>query len=61
MQRREIIDLALNDLNEFKDKCAPRLRYAVDENIKFFEVAKSLRKFIPWLLGTYQHIDRERI
>ncbi|MFH1354348.1 MAG: class I SAM-dependent methyltransferase [bacterium] len=61
LNRRELINSILKDLHEFRNGCDNELKYAVDENIKFFEAAKHLWKYVPWLIKRYPKIDGKRI
>lgn len=61
LNRRYLIDLVLRDLRDFRNSCSLEQQYVVDENIKFFEAAKHLWRYIPWLIHEYPMIDKTRI
>lgn len=61
LRRRDLINLVLKDLIEFRKSCDQQLYYAIDENIRFFESVKHLWKYVSWLLGRYSRIDGRRI
>jgi SAM-dependent methyltransferase len=61
LKRGKLIDFILHDLVELKNNCQPELLYAVDENIKFFEAARRIWTYIPWLILRYPTIDKTKI
>ena len=48
--RKEIIAHVLNDLYSLKhDNFSPNQQYAIDENILFFQAARSIFGYLIWL------------
>ena len=60
-KRSAIIDAAILDLLEYRKSCDQQLYYSIDENIRFFEAARSLPRYIFWLLTEYSKINGHRI
>ena len=61
LNRTELINSILKDLRKFRSSCNYEQKYAVDENIKFFEAVRHLWRYIPWLIREYPKIDKARI
>lgn len=61
LNRRDLTNSILEDLHEFRSGCSHDLKYPIDENINFFQSAKSLPKYIWWLIRAYPNIDKKRI
>jgi SAM-dependent methyltransferase len=60
-KRGDIVDLVLSDLRQFKNLCDQDHSYAVDENIRFFEAARHVWTYLPWLILRYPTIDKTKI
>lgn len=61
LKRSAIIDAVILDLIEYRKSCDQQLYYAIDENIRFFEAARSLPRYIFWLLTKSSKINGHRI
>lgn len=59
--RREIIDSVIVDLNNKKTLCDSNLLFAVNENLNFFESAKSPVRFLNWIFYRASKIDKKKI
>ena len=61
LKRMDLINLVIQDLHELRNSCDSNTGYAVDKNIDFFEAAKHLWRYVPWLIREYPKIDKTKI
>lgn len=59
--RKKIIDEILVDLGGYIDRCPESERYAVNQNIVFFEAIKSVPSYITWCFQHAKSIDAHRL
>ena len=61
LKRQTLIDYVIKDLTNLRQKSDKSFHYSIDQNIAFFNAARSLPRYIYWLLTQYSRVDSHRI